>query len=167
MILWIFFFFSPTPSYSFSYYTSSLCLPVTVLSLLDVFIFHSPLPFSKTPQPLTYSLPGQAKGTLSLLPQLGTATVLPSAHRYVLGAPLTKTHIPPTLSPGGPLAASAPGNAVRTAALEGHVPTCVERVSTVLRATNLVIPSVSQGTDQSSMSNFSIQQNAPITMVKV
>ena len=83
-------------------------LPVTVLSLLYLFGLLSSLPFCKTPQPLTYSLPGPAKDTLSLLPQPGTATVRPSARRYVLRAPPTEDPRP-ALPAGDPWLLLLPG----------------------------------------------------------
>lgn len=106
-------------------------------------------------------------GTLSLLPQLGTATVPPSAHRYVRGwgAPLTEDPHP-TLPPGDPWLHPLLGLLLEELLWRAVCPPA-STVSAMLRATNLGIPSASQGTRQSYTPDFCIQQNAPIMVVKI
>lgn len=123
----LFFFFFPSVS---------LLMSHSFLAFLPLLTSPAFNPFS-TPQPLTYSLQGQAKDILSLLPQLGIATALPSAHRYVLGAfPLARDLLP--TFPGTPSVASVPGNVIRPVALEGSLATCIKTLTNALES-NLVI----------------------------
>lgn len=166
MILWIS-FFSPTPSYSFSYYTPSL-LPLCDCPVPSVPFCPSVFsPFLRNPTATDLQFARTSDGHPVPFATAGDCYSAAKCPQVCGGggAPLTKDPHP-TLPPGDPWLHPLLGIQLEELLWRAMCPPA-STVSAMLRATNLGIPSVSQGTHQSYTPNFCIQQNAPIMVVKI
>lgn len=143
MILWIF-FPSPPPSYSFSCYMPSL-LPPCDHPVPSVPFCPSPLPFSKTHSHWLTVCQDERRAPCPFCHSWGLLQCRQVPAGTCWGLPWPGTHIPPC--PQGPLAVLAAGSAERYPGYLWRIIYIQDYI--YYRIIAPVIPSVSQGTDQS------------------